>query len=142
MGVSEYSMAGTYRKVMHLPGRMDHSVLRYDDPNQPLALTDEDIVLGRSLPPTNAEGQHVALQFELQLGTSSCMSGLLGPPAASDLCHPVAPDTVLLTITDFFSCTDATMALRELLKAPTNALAQKVLTESRDARNAVGAAGQ
>lgn len=66
-------MAGTYRKIMHRPSRMEHKVLRYNDSDQALALSDEDIVLGRSLPPLDPEGKFTALQFEIQLGTSSCV---------------------------------------------------------------------
>lgn len=67
-------MAGTYRKIMHKPTLMQHRVFRYDNLNEPLALSDEDVALGRSLTAVNPAGRHAALQFDIQLGTSSCES--------------------------------------------------------------------
>lgn len=64
-------MAGTYRKIMHKPANMTYKLMRYDDPNFPLAMTDEDRIFKRTLPDPPTEGQHLALQLDLTLGSST-----------------------------------------------------------------------
>ena len=67
----EYSMAGTYRKIMHRPGDLTYKLMHYDDANQPLSQTDEELVTGRSIPPFLESGAHQALQISMTLGSST-----------------------------------------------------------------------
>lgn len=67
----EFSMGGTYRRIMHLPSNMSYKMLRYDDPNFPLTETDEDRMFKRTLPEPPAEGVHLALQLNMTLGSST-----------------------------------------------------------------------
>jgi len=96
----EYALRGTYRKIVHVPRDLSYQTLRYTDPHIDLALSDEDRLLGFTLPPSTQasaetnEGKFLALQIRLVLGTSAY----------------------------------ATMALREVLKAETSSAAQRELT--------------
>ncbi|KAG8860947.1 hypothetical protein FRB91_000143 [Serendipita sp. 411] len=67
----EYSLAGSYRKIVHLPKLVSWSLLRYTDPELPLAQSDEDRILGIEPPQTEESGKFLALQIRLQLGTAS-----------------------------------------------------------------------
>jgi tRNA pseudouridine13 synthase len=67
----EYSMGGTYRKILHRPADLTYSILRYDDPNFPLAQADEDTLLGMKLPEPPEDGNNMALKVEMTLGSSS-----------------------------------------------------------------------
>ncbi|GAA5861466.1 hypothetical protein JCM3774_000257 [Rhodotorula dairenensis] len=105
----EYSLGGTYRKILHMPQDVSYRLLVSTSPNEDLAQTDEDRVLGRPAPPVREyreedgplkEGESLALQIELTLGSS----------------------------------TYATMALREVLKSRTSAATQKSLTQAMEAR--------
>lgn len=64
-------MGGTYRRIMHKPSNMSYKLLRYDDPNFPLTETDEDRMFKRTLPEPPAEGEHLALQLDMTLGSST-----------------------------------------------------------------------
>lgn len=110
----EYSLDGSYRKIVHLPTHMSWSHLLYSDPDLPLSQADEDILL--SFPPPAvlspddstdgnvATGQFSALRLNLTLGTSSY----------------------------------ATMALREITKEDTSAHNQSQLTaNAEDQKNRV-----
>lgn len=44
--------------------------MRYNDPDVPLAQSDEDKILGFDLPRPREDGEFVALQVELQLSSS------------------------------------------------------------------------
>ncbi|GAA5958197.1 hypothetical protein JCM8115_004015 [Rhodotorula mucilaginosa] len=105
----EYSLGGTYRKILHMPQDVSYRLLVSTSPNEDLAQTDEDRVLGRPAPQAREyreedgplkEGESLALQIELTLGSS----------------------------------TYATMALREVLKSRTSAATQKSLTQAMEAR--------
>lgn len=67
----DYTLGGSYRAILHLPKEMSWSVLRYTDPDVPLAQADEDKLLGFDAPVTSEDGKFVALQIHLQLGTAS-----------------------------------------------------------------------
>lgn len=56
---------------MHLPQKLSWSVLRYTDPDVPLAQADEDKLLGFDAPAIVEDGKFVALQIHLQLGTAA-----------------------------------------------------------------------
>jgi tRNA pseudouridine13 synthase len=55
---------------MHLPKEVSWRILRYTDPEVPLAQTDEDKILGFDQPRPREDGKFVALQIELQLGSA------------------------------------------------------------------------
>ncbi|KAG9002678.1 hypothetical protein FRB94_003713 [Tulasnella sp. JGI-2019a] len=67
----DYTLLGSYRKILHLPEHLSWSVLRYTDPDVPLAQSDEDKILGFDVPRTDPEGKFIALQMDLQLGTAA-----------------------------------------------------------------------
>jgi tRNA pseudouridine13 synthase len=67
----EYSLGGSYRHIMHLPKNISWSVLRYTDPDVPLAQADEDQLLGFEPPAIVEDGKFMALQIRLQLGTAA-----------------------------------------------------------------------
>lgn len=53
-----------------MPGHVSWSILRYTDPDVPLAQTDEDKFLGLDPVVTVPDGKFVALQVELVLGSA------------------------------------------------------------------------
>lgn len=67
----EYNLAGSYRKILHLPKELSWSVLRYTDPDVPLAQADEDKLLGFEPPAIVDDGKFMALQIRLTLGTAA-----------------------------------------------------------------------
>ncbi|THV08431.1 tRNA pseudouridine synthase D [Dendrothele bispora CBS 962.96] len=67
----DYTLAGSYRKILHLPSELTWSVLRYTDPDVPLAQADEDKLLGFDSPVVVEDGKFLALQINLTLGTAS-----------------------------------------------------------------------
>jgi len=67
----DYSLLGSYRKILHLPKELSWSVLRYTDPDVPLAQSDEDKFLGLDPPAPSSDGKFMALQIRLQLGTAA-----------------------------------------------------------------------
>lgn len=67
----EYVLAGSYRNILHLPKDVSWSLLRYTDPDLPLAQTDEDFLLGLDPPEIEEAGKFLALQIRLQLGTAA-----------------------------------------------------------------------
>ena len=67
----EYSLGGSYRKILHLPKELSWSVLRYTDPDVALAQADEDKLLGFDPPVVDESGKFVALQIRLTLGTAA-----------------------------------------------------------------------
>ena len=67
----EYSLGGSYRKILHLPKELSWSVLRYTDPEVALAQADEDKLLGFDPPVIVEDGKFMALQLNLQLGTAA-----------------------------------------------------------------------
>jgi len=67
----EYTLGGAYRKLLHLPKHLSWSVLRYTDPDVALAQSDEDKILGFDPPVDEQDGQFLALQIKLTLGTAA-----------------------------------------------------------------------
>jgi len=67
----EYTLGGSYRKILHKPKDISWSVLRYTDPDVPLAQSDEDKLLGVEAPVLDENGKFVALQIKLDLGTAA-----------------------------------------------------------------------
>jgi len=67
----EYTLNGSYRAIIHLPRELSWSVLRYTDPDVPLAQSDEDRLLGFDPPSIVDDGKFMALQIKLTLGTAA-----------------------------------------------------------------------
>ncbi|KAJ4478250.1 pseudouridine synthase [Lentinula aciculospora] len=67
----DYTLSGSYRKILHRPTAMAWSVMRYTDPDVPLAQADEDKLLGFDAPVIDEKGKFMALQINLTLGTAS-----------------------------------------------------------------------
>jgi tRNA pseudouridine13 synthase len=67
----EYTLGGSYRNILHLPKELSWSVLRYTDPDVPLAQSDEDQLLGNEPPAPDPDGRFLALQVRLTLGTAA-----------------------------------------------------------------------
>ena len=71
MSCRDYTLSGSYRNILHLPKELSWSVLRYTDPDVPLARSDEDQLLGNDPPAPDPEGKFLALQIRLILGTAA-----------------------------------------------------------------------
>jgi tRNA pseudouridine13 synthase len=54
-----------------MPKELSWTVLRYTDPDVPLAQADEDALLGFDAPAIVPDGRFTALQVRLQLGTAA-----------------------------------------------------------------------
>ena len=67
----EYSLGGSYRKILHMPKELSWSVLKYTDPDVALAQADEDKLLGFDPPVVDENGKFLALQVRLTLGTAA-----------------------------------------------------------------------
>lgn len=67
----DYTLSGSYRNILHLPKELSWSVLRYTDPDVPLAQSDEDQLLGNDPPAPDPKGKFLALQIRLILGTAA-----------------------------------------------------------------------
>ncbi|KAI0307293.1 pseudouridine synthase [Multifurca ochricompacta] len=67
----DYTLSGSYRNILHLPKEISWSVLRYTDPDVPLAQSDEDQLLGYDPPAPALDGRFLALQIRLILGTAA-----------------------------------------------------------------------
>jgi len=67
----EYTLNGSYRNILQLPKDIAWSVLRYTDPDVPLAQADEDVLLGFDAPAVDENGKFLALQVILTLGTAA-----------------------------------------------------------------------
>lgn len=113
---------------------MSYRLLVSTSPSEDLAQSDEDALLGRAKPNAREyreedgplkEGESLALQVELTLGSSTCACCF--PRLCSCL------DLRALTKREV-GRTDATMALREVLKSRTSAANQKSLTQAMEAR--------
>ena len=67
----DYTLGGSYRSIIHLPKELSWTVMKYTDPDVPLAQSDEDKLLGFSPPASDEDGKFLALQINLQLGTAA-----------------------------------------------------------------------
>lgn len=69
---SEYSLPGSYRKIVHKPANVTWEHIQYTDPDLPLAQSDEDRLLGLNIPAVDdPNGKFQALKISWSLGTSS-----------------------------------------------------------------------
>ncbi|KAG2367275.1 tRNA pseudouridine synthase D [Suillus spraguei] len=67
----EYTLNGSYRKILQVPKDLSWATLRYTDPDVPLAQADEDKLLGFDPPVVVDDGKFSALQITLTLGTAA-----------------------------------------------------------------------
>lgn len=67
----DYTLNGSYRKILHMPKELTWTVMRYTDPDISLAQSDEDELLRFDPPVVDQEGKFLALQIRLTLGTAS-----------------------------------------------------------------------
>ncbi|KAI9512222.1 tRNA pseudouridine synthase D [Russula earlei] len=67
----DYTLSGSYRNILQLPKEISWSILRYTDPDVPLAQSDEDQLLGNDPPAPGPNGRFLALQIRLILGTAA-----------------------------------------------------------------------
>ncbi len=67
----DYTLGGSYRSILHLPKELSWTVMKYTDPDVPLAQSDEDKLLGLPSPVSDEDGKFLALQINLQLGTAA-----------------------------------------------------------------------
>jgi tRNA pseudouridine13 synthase len=67
----EYTLGGSYRKILQLPKDFSWTILRYTDPDVALAQADEDKLLGFDPPVIVEDGKFMALQIHLTLGTAA-----------------------------------------------------------------------
>lgn len=89
----EYSLAGTYRHVVHKPAHVAYKLVVSTSTEQDLAQSDEDKLVGKPDLPVDeydpesglAPGQSLNLQIELELGSSTCQRLSL-----SHICHRVS----------------------------------------------------
>ena len=67
----EYSLPGSYRKIIHKPPFVQWRHIRYIDPDLSFSQSDEDRILNVNLPAEDdPEGKFKALQVELELSSS------------------------------------------------------------------------
>ena len=66
----EYSLPGSYRKIVNRPSHLSWQICAYTDPNLPLTLNDEDALLGMSLE-QETDGIFRAVVLDLELGAST-----------------------------------------------------------------------
>lgn len=70
----EFSLSGTYRKILLKPTDLRWSKIAYSDPNQDLVQPDEDALLGFPAPDlaqNDEEGDKLAIKIEFSLGTAA-----------------------------------------------------------------------
>ncbi|CAG8547070.1 4227_t:CDS:10 [Cetraspora pellucida] len=68
--IKDFSLSGTYRKIIGKPIDVSWKTLRYDDPNIPLSLNDLDIINGKMEPENIPDGKLLALRIHISLSTS------------------------------------------------------------------------
>jgi len=66
----EFALYGNYRKMVGLPKDMEWEIIKHDDPDAQLTLTDLEILEGKTLELKN-EGKYKALRVDFSLDTSS-----------------------------------------------------------------------
>lgn len=67
----EYSLPGSYRKMVHKPSNVSWEHIQYTDPDIPLTQSDEDRLMGFNAPASNdPNGKFHALKISWSLGTS------------------------------------------------------------------------
>ncbi|KAF0455062.1 tRNA pseudouridine synthase D [Gigaspora margarita] len=68
--IKDFSLSGTYRRIMGKPIDVSWKTLRYNDPKIPLSLNDLDIINGKTEPENVADGTLLALRIHISLSTS------------------------------------------------------------------------
>jgi tRNA pseudouridine13 synthase len=70
-GLREYSLRGSYRKILHQPQDVSWQIMQYTDPDVGLTQADEDVLLGYEKAKEDNEGMFRALQIRFTLGTAA-----------------------------------------------------------------------
>lgn len=72
----EFSLGGTYRKILTKPNNTTWEILRYSDPNFDLQQADEDRLLGMSLrqPEDNPDKTAIRVSFDLDTANYATMA--------------------------------------------------------------------
>ncbi|KAG9295770.1 hypothetical protein G9A89_008998 [Geosiphon pyriformis] len=65
--IREFSLPGSYRKIIGRPWDLDWSLFQYNDPCIPLAVTDADILKGTAEIPRISDGKYLACQISFNL---------------------------------------------------------------------------
>ncbi|KAG0319081.1 multisubstrate pseudouridine synthase 7 [Dissophora globulifera] len=66
----EYSLPGSYRMFLSKPQNVQWEIVRYDDANVPLTLTDAEMLEGKAKPESVPGGKYLALILDLTLKSS------------------------------------------------------------------------
>ncbi|KAF9116748.1 multisubstrate pseudouridine synthase 7 [Mortierella sp. AM989] len=66
----DYSLTGSYRAILSKPENVEWEIMRYDEPNLPLTLTDLERLENKPKPEAVAEGKYLALVLNLTLKSS------------------------------------------------------------------------
>lgn len=72
----EYRLKGAYRRLIHKPRNLRCEFLTYADANAPLCATDEEALLGVSIP-TQSEAPYLAMKLSFELPPSSYATVML-----------------------------------------------------------------
>ncbi|GBC02793.1 hypothetical protein RclHR1_04820011 [Rhizophagus clarus] len=75
--VKDFSLSGSYRKIMGKPSDLSWKIFKYDDQDISLSLTDLDLLDGKSDPESLPDGKNTALRVNLSLLASSYATVLL-----------------------------------------------------------------
>jgi len=76
--ISEYSLPGSYRKIIHLPKTFTWSHVSYTDPDISLVQSDEDKILGENpAAEDDPEGQSCFLLHSILLSLPSTIPSLI-----------------------------------------------------------------
>ncbi|CAB4410147.1 unnamed protein product [Rhizophagus irregularis] len=75
--VKDFSLSGSYRKIMGKPNDLSWKIFKYDDQNISLSLTDLDLLDGKSEPESLPNGKNTALRINFSLSASSYATVLL-----------------------------------------------------------------
>ncbi|KAG0210613.1 multisubstrate pseudouridine synthase 7 [Mortierella sp. GBA30] len=69
-GTKEYSLSGSYRTILSKPENVEWEIVRYDEANIPLTLTDFDRMEGKTKAEIVKDGKYLALILNLTLKSS------------------------------------------------------------------------
>ncbi|KAG0250484.1 multisubstrate pseudouridine synthase 7 [Mortierella polycephala] len=69
-GSKDYSLSGSYRCILSKPENVEWEIVRYDESNIPLTVTDLEGMDGKTKPEVSKEGKYLALILNLTLKSS------------------------------------------------------------------------
>ncbi|KAJ3218005.1 hypothetical protein HDU67_006905 [Dinochytrium kinnereticum] len=103
----EMSLSGDYRRLLARPTHVDCRIVKYNDPNIHLSLTDVDMLMGKEQPKSVEDGERLALVCEFTLEPSSYATMALREILKSDT--SAGHQTQLTTATHSASSIDVLM---------------------------------